>query len=208
MPKVKGGKYRDRSLHGGAEKAARKLLKLRTTCTEGTELTIGTAGTWEVVCASAFDDSQFGLAANALIKSQNESIFVKEMYLIGKSMQACRVIVVYWHNIPNVADASGTLPGIDDLLVNVGGPSNEILGSYLNKGVKHTVLFDKCYDQNASLVKEIIPVKKTVAFVQPPDEAQLGGHYDSATVVGQVSKGLICVYYNGGCSLTTQLKYY
>jgi len=210
MPKVKG-QLKDRV----AEKDARKLLKLKTLLTQGEETTDGTTS-WKVVCATAFNGDGLGTgstapASNALLVSSSSSVFVKQLYLFGQSQESNRIIVVYWHNMPIPPssdgvnpDLSGTLPSIDEVLV---AGSVEITRGYLNKRVKCTVLFDKCYSTTEGTVKEIIDVNKRVTFVQQPTAAQYGGHYDSTTNVGLVSKGLICVYYYGSGQLYTQVKY-
>jgi len=204
MPKVKGHR-KDRV----ADKDARKLLKISTLLTQGEDTTTGTDGVWEVVCATAFNGTGVGSgttapAGDSLLVSSNDNVFVKQLYLFGQSQAGNRVIVVYWHNIPIVADVSGTLPTISELLV---AGTAQITRGYLNTHIKRTVLFDKCYSEMDNTVKEIIDVNKRVWFVQPPNVAQPGGHYDSTTDVGRVDKGLLCIYYCGQGQLYSQVKY-
>jgi len=205
MPKVKGQKKERAAL-----KDARQLLKLSRIRTQGEESASGTDSVWKVASPSAWNGSGVGTgttapASDSLLVSNSESVLVKSLYLYGGGQDNNRVIVVYWHNIPVAPDASGTLPTIDELLV-AGG--TEITRTYLNTRVKHTVLFDKCYESTQLTVKEVIPVNKRVCFVEVPTAAQFGGHYDSTTDVGRVSKGLICVYYCGAGTWQSQLVYY
>jgi len=138
-----------------------------------------------------------------------------------------RQIVVWYYKPSLPADGSGTLPDLDEVLEDDTNIESLIIRDSANAG-RFRVLYDKIYDLGINVYDgatgcvttpknrrytfdQKVIVNKTQHYKSPPG-AYLGGHYDSSSDVGQVTRGLPVVYFLSTASgvsgtMSTDIRY-
>jgi len=144
---------------------------------------------------------------------------------IGTRDSYVRQLVV-WYNKPLlIANNSGTLPAITEVL-----NTDEIHAFPIqdaNNGGRFVILSDRLFNlgMNMSYANApytsfmsgksrqyfdyTVPINRVMTYVQPPTVAEPGGHYDSDVAAGRVSTGLLVLYTQvsrGGSSTVINLE--
>lgn len=183
---------------------------------------LNATSTVRVACLTSSDSFDTAPDGSGILSTTADQVMLNYVHLRGRAtvgfFQALsgfadkvpctyRVIVVYYKKPLLVADASGTLPPVTEVLRTASITSHYVADTD-NSG-RFEILYDKTtflgmYMQVAALAPAItgplvhtidvkVPINRKCRFHTPATSTAFGGHYDTGTD-GRVSEGLLCMY--------------
>jgi len=205
-----------RALIASKKKDAQDVARDRTgatstasTCLTVTEGFVGTANS--AILAADADEI---LINTVRLKGYHECPATEDVNNLGHRSTFVRQLLVWFFKPLTVASAGGNLPPITEVLVS--DELHSLPVSAASNGGRFVVLSDRTWDlgvftftnvagtgvlSNTGKSKQYfdytVKVGKTVKFLAPSVTGSFstqGGHYDSDTAAGQVSRGLLVLY--------------